>query len=133
MLAAAGVLALVIACGDGGAAPSDDPRVLELGSVAENAVNGFRGGGPDLFLQWFSAEFRDRCLPGAFEQALEEARTPASFVDLSGVKFDEGRAKVTVNLTDGAGAGYKEEWLFVEADQGGWYLDDIPAVTDCGR
>lgn len=127
------LLALSAACKDDNAELPDDPGLLEIGSVAENAANALRDGGPELFYQWFSIEFHQRCSEAEFLRALQDARVPASFRDLKKVRFSDGKAEVTLDLADSDGKGYQEEWLLIQGSQGEWYLNDVPDTKDCGR
>ena len=133
IIAVAGALAVGIACGGSSDGLPDDAEVPKIASVAEGAANGFRDGGAEIFRQWFSPEFHQRCSEGEFAKALKDTQVPAGFSRLASVHFAGSSADATVVLVSGSGKEYEEEWEFVQGEQEAWFLDGVPATKDCGR
>ncbi len=128
------LLALAAACGGDGS--KDDPRILEVGFVAEEAVYAYAGAGPAGLYPYLAPEVRDRCAKDAFSDALAGRETPTGFRGLKGVDFegDEARATVSLIVRD---HDEEVEWVFVPNPEGPdaegyrWYLKDLPGLEDC--
>ncbi len=125
------LLALAAACGDGSG--SDDARILEVGSVAEEAVYAYAGDGPAGLYAFLAPQIQAICSRDAFEQALAGRDQPTGFRALKGVKFEgeEARATVILIVRD---HDEEVEWVFVPNPEGvdpTWFLAVVPGLQEC--
>ena len=132
-------LALVLfaaACGGDGDIP-EDPRVLQIGTVAEDATYAYAGGGPAGLYAYLAPDVRDRCSPQQFEQALAGQLVPTGFRGLKKVRFEDEAARVTIVWIAPQGD-TDVEWVFVPNPEGAgaagpsWYLREVPGIEGCG-
>ncbi len=124
------VVVLALSCGGGGGIP-DDPRVLEIGSLAETATYALRDFGPSGVYKYLAPEVRDRCSLEGFVQALEGEAPPLGFQGLKKVKLEDGQAQVTVVWIMGAET-RDVEWVFKQDDDGRWEVLLLPGAEECG-
>ncbi len=124
------IVVLALSCGGGGGIP-DDPRVLEIGALAENATYALRDFGPSVVYKYLAPEVRDRCSLEKFVQALEGEPAPLGFQGLKKVKLEDGEAQVTVVWIIGAGT-RDVEWVFEQDDEGQWQVLQLPGAEECG-
>ncbi len=124
------------ACGDGASIP-DDPRVLEIGFVAEEATYVFARVGAEGLYDFLAPEVAQRCSREQFGQALAGQAQPTGFRGLKRVKFEGDDARVTVIIIAG-GRDQDVEWVFARnpqpTDATGfkWYLTQVPGIEGCG-
>lgn len=131
LLAVVLALALLgLACGGGGGIP-DDPRVLEIGALAETATYALRDFGPSGVYKYMAPEVQDRCSLEGFVQALEGEAPPLGFQGLKKVKLEDGQAQVTVIWIMGAET-RDVEWVFEQDDDGRWLVLQFPGAEECG-
>jgi len=124
------VVVLALSCGGGGGIP-DDPRVLEIGALAETATYALRDFGPSGVYKYMAPAAQDRCSLESFIQALEGEAPPLGFQGLKKVKLEDGQAQVTVIWIMGAET-RDVEWVFEQGDDGRWLVLEIPGAEECG-
>ena len=123
--------AFIAACGGGSAIP-DDPRVLKIGSVAEEATYAYAADGPAGLYDFLSPDVRDRCSKDQFGQVLAGREAPTGFRGLKKVEFRGEEALVTVIFIV---RDHDEdvEWVFAPGTEDNWYLSQVPGIEGCGR
>jgi len=121
---------LALACGGGGSIP-EDPRVLEIGSLAETATYALRDFGPSGIYKYLAPEVQDRCPLEQFVQALEGEVPPLGFQGLKKVKLEDSQAQVTVIWIIGVST-EDVEWRFAQDDDGQWRVLQLPGAEECG-
>ncbi|MBI2913262.1 MAG: hypothetical protein HYY03_05025 [Chloroflexi bacterium] len=126
---------LATACG--GDSIPDDPRVKQIGFVAEEATYAYALAGPAGIYPYLAQEVRDRCTEDAFKKALADMQQPTGFRGLKKVKFEGEEARITITLI------FKDhdedvEWVLVPNPEGpgaagySWYITQVPGIERCG-
>ena len=123
------LVALAVACGGGSAVP-EDPRVLEIGTLAEEATYALAGGGPAGLYQFLAPEIVQRCSPQQFAKALTGQEMPTGFRGLRKVEFAGEEALVNVIFIVG-GQDKDIEWTFAKGSDGTWRLSKVPGLEEC--
>jgi hypothetical protein len=123
------ILALLAACG-GGDDNTDDPRVGEIGGVAELATYAYASAGPEGLYDYVAKTVKDKCSVEEFSADLKGAEEPTSFRGMKGVKFDGDTATATVvQIFEDMDKDVK--WAFVDEGDGAWRIVDAPGLSDC--
>ena len=122
----------------GGDSIPDDPRVKQIGFVAEEATYAYALAGPAGMYSFLAQEVRDRCSEDAFKEALADMPQPTGFRGLKKVKFEGEEARITITLI------FKDhdedaEWVLVPNPEGpgaaghSWYITQVPGIERCGN
>ncbi len=129
LVAAFAVVALAAACG--GASVPEDPRVREIGSVAEAATIAYAGSGPAGLYDFLAPQLTQRCSRDQFAQNLVDQEVPTGFRGLKKVEFEGDTVRVTVVLIV-RDHDRDVEWAFKRGPQDAWYLTEVPGAEKCG-
>lgn len=124
------VAVLALSCGAGSSVP-EDPRVLEIGSLAETATYALRDFGPSGIYRYLAPKAQARCSLEQFVEAFSGEVPPLGFKGLKRVKLEDSQAQVTVIWIMGA-EDRDVEWLFGQGDDGQWRLLAVPGFEECG-
>ena len=120
----------------GGDSIPDDPRVKQIGFVAEEATYAYARDGPSGLYHFLAQEVQERCSQDRFAEALAGREPPTGFFGLKKVKFegDEARITITQIVKD-----HDEdvEWVLVAEPLGyepgyEWRLRELPGIERCG-
>ena len=121
----------------GGDSIPDDPRVGQIGFVAEEATYAYARDGAAGLYPYLAQDMRDRCPQGRFAEALGGQEQPTGFLGLKKVEFQGEQATVTVILIV-KDHDQDVEWVFVPNPGGpgaagySWYLSRVPGIEGCG-
>ena len=120
---------LASACG-GDDSASDDPRVGQIGGVAELATYAYAAAGAEGFYDYLAPEVTQRCSREGLIRAFQDMDLPTGFRGLEGVRFDGEKGRATVILIFGR-EDKKVQWAFVEAPDQGWRIAEAPGLDGC--
>ena len=127
------VIALAGACGgddeDGSPGDTGDPRISQIGGVAELATYAYASVGGEGLLDYLASQIAENCTKEDIKRALADEPVPTGFKTIKDVKFDgDDRATATVVLITSDGD--KEvEWSFIrEGDS--WRIVEIPSLSE---
>ena len=127
------VLALAGACGgddeDSSPGETGDPRISQIGGVAELATFAYASTGGEGLLDYLAEQIAENCTKEDIKRALADEPVPTGFKTIKDVKFDgDDRATATVVLITSDGD--KEvEWSFIrEGDS--WRIVEIPSLSE---
>jgi len=120
------------ACGDDDDSSGDtgDPRISQIGGVAELATYAYAATEGEGLLDYVSSDIADNCTEEEIKEALADEPVPTGFRTMKNVKFDgEDRATATVVLITEDGD--KEvEWSFVREGEDSWRIKEIPGLSE---
>lgn len=134
LLACVLVSALVVlaACGDDDDSDGDtgDPRISQIGGVAELATYAYAATEGEGLLDYVSADIAENCSEEEIKEALANEPVPTGFRTMKDVNFDgEDRATATVVLITKDGD--KEvQWSFVREGEDSWRIKEIPGLSE---
>jgi hypothetical protein len=126
-LSAALVVGLVSACGGG--SDNSDPRVGEVGGVAELATYAYAAAGADGLYDYLAPSVTERCSREGLATALHDAELPTGWRQIKDVGFEGDKATATVIFTTPSGD-REVKWTFQQGSQG-WRLLDLPGLEKC--
>ncbi len=126
---------LAFACG--GDDFPNDPRVGQIGFVAEEATYAYASAGPSGLYPYLAQDVRDRCSQERVAQALAGRDQPTGFFGLKKVSFEGDAARITITMIirdHNQDAG----WVLVPNPGGPgaagypWYIARLPGLEECG-
>jgi hypothetical protein len=125
-------LAALAACGDDDDSDGNtgDPRISQIGGVAELATYAYAATEGEGLLDYVSSDIAENCTKDEVTEALADEPVPTGFRTMKDVKFDgEDRATATVVLITEDGD--KEvEWSFVREGEDSWRIKEIPGLSE---
>ena len=125
-------LVALAACGDDDDSDGDtgDPRISQIGGVAELATYAYAATEGEGLLDYVSSDIAENCTKDEVTEALADEPVPTGFRTMKDVKFDgEDRATATVVLITEDGD--KEvEWSFVREGEDSWRINEIPGLSE---
>lgn len=130
----AATLVAVAGCGgdDDSAGDTGDPRISQIGGVAELATYAYAATEGEGLLDYVSSGIAENCTGAQIKEALADEPAPTGFLTVKDVKFDgEDAATATVVLITADGD--KEvEWSFVREGEDSWRIKEIPGLSERG-
>lgn len=132
VVSAALVVGLTSACGGDDSADSDDPRVGQIGGVAELATYAYAAAGADGLYDYLAPQVIQHCSREGLAKALQDLELPTGFRGMEGVKFDGEKGRATVVLIFGT-KDEKVQWVFVRAPDDGWRIVEAPGLERCSN
>jgi len=131
VVSAAVVVGLASACG-GDDSDSDDPRISQIGGVAELATYAYAAAGAHGLYDYLAPQVTQYCSREGLAEALQDMELPTGFRAMTGVKFDGEKGRATVVLIFGT-KDEKVQWVFVQAPDGGWRIAEAPGLERCSN
>ena len=129
---AATVLAAV-ACGDDDDDTADgdgDPRISQIGGVAELATYAYAATRGEGLLDYLAANIAANCTKEDIKRALAEEPVPTGFKTVKDVSFDgDDRATATVVVVTADGDS-EQEWSFIREGDDSWRIVEIPSLSE---
>jgi hypothetical protein len=129
---AATVLAMV-ACGDDDdddSTDGGDPRISQIGGVAEAATHAYAATLGEGLLDYVAANIAANCTKEDIKRALAEEPVPTGFKTIKDVSFDgddKATATVVVITADGD---VEQEWSFIREGDESWRIVEIPSLSE---
>ena len=135
ILAAAATLLALAACGDDDDSSdgTGDPRISQIGGVAELATYAYAATRGEGLLDYLAANIAENCTKEDIKRALTEEPVPTGFKTIKDVVFDgDDRATATVVVITAAGD-REAEWSFIREGDDSWRIVEIPSLSgeDC--
>jgi len=125
------VAGLASACGGDDSSNSDDPRVGQIGGIAELATYAYAAAGADGLYDYLAPSVTERCSRQGLAQALQDIELPTGWRQIKDVGFEGDKATATVIFTTPSGD-REVKWTF-QQDSQGWRLLDLPGLDRCSH
>lgn len=125
-------LVALAACGDDddSAADKGDPRISQIGGVAELATYAYAATKGEGLLDYVSSGIADKCTAVQIKEALADEPVPTGFRTIKDVKFD-GEDAATATVVIITADGDKEvQWSFVREGEDSWRITEIPGLSE---
>lgn len=132
VLVAVVTLLVLAACADDDDSPAGtgDPRISQIGGVAEAATYAYAATRGEGLLDYLEANIAANCTKEDIKRALAEEPVPTGFKTIKDVKFDgDDRATATVVVITADGD-REAEWSFIREGDDSWRIVEIPSLSE---
>jgi hypothetical protein len=124
---------VLAACGDDDDSPpagTGDPRISQIGGVAEAATYAYAATFGEGLLDYLAANIAANCTKEDIKRALAEEPVPTGFKTIKDVTFDgDDRATATVVVITADGE-REQEWSFIREGDDSWRIVEIPSLSE---